>query len=839
MSKKRLFSLLAIPAVGLLTIPLFLSKNGGSTNKKLEPATYQLPQTNLTLTPLSASDLEDFATTCSSHNYVIGLLENDILYFFTFYNGSMYYEKTQYGENYSIDVDANYMKVVNSILSIEVTEGASQATSVSPNYIAFHSIEYFSSICHFSDYGKEYIYFEHNNDTNMFTYTIGNNGLLIETEYYNSSTSTMGTGYLTFKEDYEVIGVSDNNNGGELLIYQLPDTFYTSYSWVGQFNAITSSDDATSLLSMWQSLTAPQKCFILDRFYVDPDDPYGSSGYEPGTESYDVWYIALSEQYAMYLNIVSAEYEHPFACADPVNLEIDYSANTIKGLTNIDAVLFIDSNDPENEIFFPYEFVSELSLDNPDGYLLGGSFDCYFCADWMKEYSRSNPYHLDFKPQNTDTTEIAEEPPMKTTSLGSIEGQEVSVVNNFGTSFTLSSIPSGYEVALLDYDCFFNNAQPYMDDEEVERNNYSSNKLFFTDELTFEKAYDMSWELVPLTPDTDYYLIYRLKETSTQAPSRVIDYYVYHTEDVENSFANEMKVENYELYQGYFENERFASALAIDQDNQNLFYSKYVDNYQMIESGYASAGQYFEERGLDDQFYYQASYLLLDSETYQIEDDAAGMILNSAVDSFDVFFGYGELNRPLVDAYVDSLLLLSRSAGEFKSEMCKEMCGNVVNYFFVDLQEGNLDDTNMMSYMTNIVDLISFGEELITDRSMGLCFQYVNNYMEDFRNGELSADDFANYVTEAKQSMSETFSLYDVQQEAAANLCDYFNAMIKDNFVGVKDVEGAWNILNTYLQMIYEETDVDNIPTLVEECKQAIVNYMDSPEEGSDSSSNG
>ena len=111
--------------------------------------------------------------------------------------------------------------------------------------------------------------------------------------------------------------------------------------------------------------------------------------------------------------------------------------------------------------------------------------------------------------------------------------------------------------------------------------------------------------------------------------------------------------------------------------------------------------------------------------------------------------------------------------------------------------------------------------------------------MEDFRNGELSADDFANFVTEAKQSMSETFSLYDVQQEAAANLCDYFNAMIKDNFVGVKDVEGAWNILNTYLQMIYEETDVDNIPTLVEECKQAIVNYMDSPEEGSDSSSNG
>lgn len=725
MAKKSLLNRITIFSLLMVALPFSFDEN--KQEKVVNPVVAEENEPSLyELNPITAEEFLNLQQETSAY-YLMGFLNEDNLGLLSFddSHSSMGIYTIEYGDNYSIDISDRILSAINGVVEVSVKL---DYTNMEKKYL-IASMEY----CKYIYVGeKETMYLDFSEYGNNFRATSypdasNNYSLAINSYYYDQTIYDNVDQYLYYDADYDSLKITTENKS-EVLFYPLSNDFIEQYSWQYKFNSITEDSDPALLLTMWQGLSYYDKKYIIDSFYEDPEAGIYPPAYDSGGKEGVM--TNLMQKFNMYQQLVSNAGLDPFRCVDmdPNAIKVDYSRGVITGFSGFDCFTFASSIQ-DMTFYVDFEEQTEMSLNNPDYPILGAEFDLYYSVnDYDFTYSLV-PLHISFKTFNPDITPL-DNLSLDSKPINEVDGKVVMEDTIYANSFTLTSIPEGYEAAVVTIECYENNIS-FINLDETDYSYFDTDKMEYqSEELTFSEAYDENWSLVPLQEVTTYRLVYRLKDSEEYAPSYLCGYFDFTTISESDAYSKETKINNYEAYNEIKSSPRFMEALEIDASTYGDF-AYYFDN--LFSSISSSSKEELEsllaERSLYDRYYYKASEIMLTNFMNSLKSDRAISYFNEQIEEFRSLYEEGTFEYEEMDNFVDSLIANASTQIDLYT-LQEEAAKQIADYFNnkistligIDLPE-SLWNT-LSTYLKEIYDTSS-KEEID---------EYVSNFINEFDN---------------------------------------------------------------------------------------------------------
>lgn len=725
MAKKSLLKRITIFSLLMVILPFSFGEN--KQEKVVNPVVAEETEPSLyELNPITAEEFLNLEEETSAY-YLMGFLNEDNLGLLSFDDphSSMGIYTIEYGENYSIDIGDRILSAINGVVEVSVQL---DYTNMEKKYL-IASMEYCKYIyvgeketmyLDFSEYGNNF-------RAASFIDASNNYSLAINSYYYDQTIYDNVDQYLYYDTDYDSLRITTENKS-EVLFYPLSNDFIEQYSWQYKFNSITEDSDPALLLTMWQGLSYYDKKYVIDSFYEDSDADIYPPTYDSGGKEGVM--TNLMQQFNMYQQLVSNAGLDPFRCVDmdPNAIQVDYSRGVITGFSGFDCFTFASSIQ-DMTFFVDFEEQTEMSLNNPDYPILGEEFDLYYSVnDYEFTYSLV-PLHIAFKTCNPDTTPL-DNLSLDSKPINEVDGKVVMEDTIYADSFTLASIPDGYEAAVVTIECYENNIS-FINVDETDYSYFDTGKMEYqSEELTFSEAYDENWSLVPLQEVTTYRLVYRLKDSEEYAPSYLCGYFDFTTISESDAYSKETKINNYEAYNEIKSSPRFIKALEIDASTYGDF-AYYFDN--LFSSISSSSKEELEallaERSLYDRYYYKASEIMLTNFMNSLRSDRAISYFYEQIEEFRSLYEEGTFEYEEMDNFVDSAIANAAAQIDLYT-LQEEAAKQIADYFNnkistligIDLPE-SLWNT-LSTYLKEIYDTSS-KEEID---------EYVSNFINEFDN---------------------------------------------------------------------------------------------------------
>ena len=718
-----------ITMAGLLTlsVPAFIGLHSFYNQEKLTHNAKTVfaaeePTGGLVLSPISHSEISDIT---EGDYYIIVAYNQETIDEETYTYSAMMGMTNNYldgfnvtlNSDYSLNVDDYFYQILPSVNQFVVDQ-----TTGNIQIINHGMLRYLIGAVHPNEYSYFYTSLTMANHTYDFENGHYDNSFFMSLYVPGSGSSTSGPSepervYASIDGGMVSSSFSlDTTTKSDFFLYRLPSGFYESYCWPSKINAISQTDDAQDLLTMWQSFGVYDKENILANFYVpDPTNP-SSSAYDY-TSNTDLGLDVIHQKFQLYEQIVGAVYEKPFICqdVDANSIVLDYDKRTISGFSPLDRLYYrVESRyvDFNVNISGVYSFANSNSDDPNSMPFAGESVTFYYGSSSFSDTYSANGATITFPAFQEATVIEVDSITENFSQIGVLFNGDNNIEyidHNFDDSFAIAELPYGYETALVTTS--FYEYYEYEITQPSEYGEIPAGLIPFSTSNVFEHAYDEAGREYPVTGETTYYLLFRLPANSDYLASPICGYTTFITIAENDCFTAKAQTLNYKLFDEYLNSSTYSSAAYTYYDEFIAFHQQINEDILSCES-MAMLEDYLESRSLDDRYYVECSKYALFSLYHNASSvhpsDRKDAIMQELMAKFQQLVGTtGTVDREAVEAFIEE------NAEAFNDEInlitYQEYAAMEMSYYFNScaaeyLVYDNLDDA--FEILKTYIDLV-------------------------------------------------------------------------------------------------------------------------------------